>query len=458
MAVTDTQTGAVQARHEDPIVPPKRLVLCLDGTWNDADGKDITNVVRIRDLVDPKIEHPDGSVEYQRVYYHTGVGTGLSKASNVLDGATGRGLDRNVRSVYKFLSQRYREGMEIYVFGFSRGSFTARSLVGYIGASGLLRPEHCTPENEEAAWQYYRCDPDFRFPSQHEALRKLSFDADKVRIRVLGLFDTVGALGVPVEWFRSWNRKKHQFHDVSLSTIVDYAFHAVAIDEKRGPFQASLWQYPNHRNFQHAEQVWFPGVHGDIGGGYAEVGLSSRTLFWMLSRIEKHGLGLKFIDSWKQRVRRKFDITDTLHESRTALYSWSKLRPMIRVINQRRLELGRLPRLCRLPPHAIPLGEMLDYSVLHRWKTCEDYRPDSVRAALKDTFTLKNPQPIPITGEDGEPLDWVRNPRDRTAVENVLPDEFMPAFKETVQYFDKNPNEDARAFSTPYQEPSVFNW
>ena len=455
--MTNTQAGAVQGHHDEPIVPPKRLVLCLDGTWNEADGKQITNVVRIRDLVEPKIELAGGGVEYQRVYYHTGVGTGISKASNILDGATGRGLGRNVRSVYKFLSQRYREGMEIYVFGFSRGSFTARSLVGYIGASGLLRPEHCTQENEEAAWQFYRCDPDLRFPSQHEALRKLSFDPDKVRIRALGLFDTVGALGVPVEWFRSWNRKRHQFHDVSLSTIVDYAFHALAIDEKRGPFQASLWQYPNHKYFKRAEQVWFPGVHADVGGGYAEEGLSSRALFWMLSRIEKNRLDLKFIDSWQQRVRGKFNIRDTLHESRGALYAWSRLRPMIRVINQRRLNLGPLPRLCALPPHAIPLGEMLDYSALDRWKQDASYRPDSMRAALISTFTHDKPQPIPIVGEDGEPLDWVRNREDRAILQSVLPHDFERAFETTVNWFDKNPHVDARAFCTPYQAPSIFN-
>src|SRR5262249_28175190 len=163
---------------------------------------------------------------------------------------------------------------------FSRGAFTARSLVGYLSASCLLKPEHCTPENEERAWQYYRCRPDDRPPSEYEALRKLSFNPKAVRIKVLGVFDTVGALGVPVEWFRSWNRKKFQFHDVTLGTSVDYVFHALAIDEKRGPFQASLWQYPNHRYFMRAEQVWFPGVHANIGGSYEDEGLSGRALYW----------------------------------------------------------------------------------------------------------------------------------------------------------------------------------
>src|SRR5258708_25698459 len=387
----DTENLADRAN--DQLVEPKRLILCLDGTWNQADDKQITNIVRIRDLIEPKIKTPTGT-EYQRVYYHNGVGTGLSRTSNLVDGATGRGLGRNVRSVYKFLSQHYSDGLEIYIFGFSRGAFTARSLVAYIGASGLLKPDHCSPENEERAWQYYRCNPDQRFPSQYDAMKRLCFDPGQVRIRVLGVFATVGALGVAVEWFRSWNRKTFQFHDVALGTNVDYAFHALAIDEKRGPFQVALWQYPNHRYFKEVEQVWFPGVHANIGGGYECAGLSSRTLFWMLSRIESKKLGLKFIDGWKRRLQ--FDIPDTLYDSRTLVYSWSRVRPMVRVVNQRPLHPGWLQRLSRLPPHAIPLGEMLDYSALHRWKLATDYRPDNIRAALNDTFKHENPRPIPI--------------------------------------------------------------
>jgi hypothetical protein len=334
---------------------PKRLILCLDGTWNQADAKTVTNIVRIRDLIRPRLDGPG----YQRVYYHTGVGTGLNWGTNVLDGATGRGLGANVRSIYKFLSQNYTNGLEIYVFGFSRGAFTARSVVAYIAASGLLKPEHCSPENETQAWAYYRCSPDRRYPNEYEALRKLSFDPDQVRVRVLGVFDTVGALGVPVELFRSWNRERFRFHDVTLGTNVDYAFHALAIDEKRGPFQASLWQYPNHHNYKRVEQVWFPGAHANVGGGYEHEGLSRRALYWMMSRIERNQIGLKFIDGWQNRVESLLDIMDTLDDSRDLLYSWSKIRPMVRVINQRRLNLGRLPRLSALPPHAIPLGEML---------------------------------------------------------------------------------------------------
>src|SRR5262249_3366817 len=196
----------------------KRLVLCLDGTWNADDSEQITNIVRIRDLINPKLETAHG-IEYQQVYYHNGVGTGLSARDAIIGGATGTGLGHNVRSAYRFLSQRYEEGIEIYIFGFSRGAFTARSLAGYIGASGLLKREHCSAVNETRAWKFYRTPPDDRQPQDHEALAKLSYPA--VKIRLLGVFDTVGALGVPLEWFSSWNRKRFQFHNVSLGTNVE---------------------------------------------------------------------------------------------------------------------------------------------------------------------------------------------------------------------------------------------
>jgi hypothetical protein len=438
------------------LTPIRRLVLCLDGTWNRADDKEITNIVHIRDLVEPKIETTACPPEYQQVFYHTGVGTGISKTSNIFDGATGRGLGRNVRNVYKYLSQHYREGIEIYIFGFSRGAFTARSLVAYVAASCLLKPEHCSPENEQRAWQYYKSDPCDRHPSEYEALRKLSYDPEKLRIRVLGVFDTVGALGVPVEFFRSWNRWRFQFHDVTLSTSVDYGFHALAIDEKRGPFRASLWQYPNHRHFKRVEQVWFPGAHGHIGGGYKDAGLSSRSLFWMLSRIENEKIGLKFVDGWRSRIVP--NMRSPLCDSRTPLYWGSRVRPMVRVINQNTPQLGLLSRLSRLPPHAIPLGEMLSTGALYRWKEMPDYRPHNLRAALDRTFTHDQPRPIPIVRDDGVPLDWVRNDDHQGQLESVLPDDYKRAFRETVKWYAARPDLDTSMFSTPYQAPGPTNY
>jgi hypothetical protein len=434
----------------------KRLVLCLDGTWNADDSQRITNIVRIRDLINPKLETANG-VEYQRVYYHNGVGTGLTTRDRILGGATGAGLGHNVRSAYRFLSQTYKPEVEIYIFGFSRGAFTARSLAGYVGGSGLLKPEFCSAENEMRAWKFYHTPPDDRHPQEFEELAKLSFPT--VKIRLLGVFDTVGALGVPLEWFRSWNRKRFEFHNVTLGTNIEYAFHALAIDEKRGPFQASLWQYPNHKNFEHVEQVWFPGVHANVGGGYENTGLSDMALHWMLSRIEARHVGLQMVSDWKQTVTP--NELGTLYESRSAAYWWSNISPMIRVINQRRLRLAGPARTSGLPPHAIPLGEMVHWSALSRWRSAEQssklvdpYRPINLEVALNDTFKTArdNPQPIPIVGLSGEPLDWLRKKDDLKELLTFLPAQFYNDCRRTVRSFAST-DKGAAAFSQSYQRP-----
>src|SRR5262249_7816686 len=155
--------------------------------------------------------------------------------------------------------------------------------------------------------------------------------------------------------------------------------------------------------------------------------------FWMLSRIQKC-TNLKFVDGWANRVDRLVDISNRVVDSRTALYAWSKIRPMIRSINQCELNLGRGPRISSLPPHAIPLGEMLDYTGVWRWQQKADYRPPNLRTALDRTFTHVNPHPIPIVGEDGEPLDWIRNEKDRADLEIFIPEQYKQSFNDTVKH------------------------
>ena len=170
----------------------KNLILCLDGTWSDADSPaPHTNIAIIANIIDPR---PAGGAE-QRVYYDAGVGTG-GVLDRILGGAFGRGLSANTLAAYRFLSQFYRPGDNIYVFGFSRGAFTARSLCGFLSASGLLTEDACNAANLEFAWDYYRTAPKARFPADRARLRRITH-GDEPRIRFLGVFDTVGALGIP---------------------------------------------------------------------------------------------------------------------------------------------------------------------------------------------------------------------------------------------------------------------
>ncbi len=207
-------------------------------------------------------------------------------------GAFGLGLSENVRQGYRFLSQFYEPGDEIYIFGFSRGAFTARSLVEFVAASGLLKKRHCDEANLAFAWNYYRTPPKKRFPAVKGKLEKLC--SRGVRIKLLGVFDTVGALGIPVVVSGWLSARQNQFHDTKLGSTLDYAFHALAIDEHRGPLVPTLWAKPDHANNLRVEQVWFPGVHSDVGGGFPSAAdgdedpISQLALYWMLSRLNRY--------------------------------------------------------------------------------------------------------------------------------------------------------------------------
>lgn len=292
----------------------KRIILLLDGTWNDsAAGDNDTNIVRLEDLIvttlrdsgaavsaatEGKLTHgyvTDGQENI--VLYQRGVGTGAF--DRFKGGTLGIGLHDNIRRAYRFVSYHYEPGCDLYIFGFSRGAYTARSLVGYIGASGLLTRQNCTAKNEKLAWTYYRTPPADRMPAVSVQLDGLSHARRDVQVTCLGVFDTVGALGVPFGWFRKLNMQKYGFHDVELSSITKVNLHAMAVDEHRKPFQATVWRRPRFKNL-HAviEQVWFPGAHADIGGGYVSAehrrtkpdlaSLDDVTLDWMLKRLEEH--------------------------------------------------------------------------------------------------------------------------------------------------------------------------
>jgi hypothetical protein len=408
------------SEQSDPVAPPsepKRLVLCLDGTWNTPEADEITNIVRIRNLIDAKYRDDQGNVVIQQVFYESGVGTGGSRLKQLLDGATGGGLEDNVRGAYRYLSSVYRPGLELYIFGFSRGAFTARSLAGFIGASGLLKPEHCTRENEMKAWRYYRTPPKFRFPAHRKMLDRLSFG--RVRINVLGVFDTVGSRGIPVTGpWNYYNRRKYGFHDVALGSNVDHALHALAIDERRLSFPASIWERPNHEDNESVEQVWFVGNHANVGGGYSDPGLSSIALAWMLTRIEQKGLGLRFLPDWRDHLPQdhRARVED---ETRKLLYAAGRIWPTWRTINQCPTP-GRRGRRAGLPPHAIPIGETLHAMVLQRLGEDKTYRPTNLVSALSAMGRAKHLIPVADV-QTGRPLRWFENEEDRERLFRSIP-------------------------------------
>jgi len=295
-----------------------RLVACFDGTWNTAE--DQTNVSRLYAAIADR----DAGCRGQLKFYDQGVGTSVGE--RLRGGAFGRGLSRNVLEGYCWLVNNYHfrgeqwkeesrygeepvEGPdEIFLFGFSRGAFTARSLGGLINRCGLLRKDLfregdrrrlVTPDTPlvREAWELYRerieAPPGGSTrdaPKCVEFRRRYAYpDDDALLVRFLGVWDTVGALGIPSSIDPlGIDRARYAFHDTSLGYVVENAFHAIAIDENRVEYDVTLWT--SKRDYQTVEQRWFPGAHANVGGGYEDDTLPDRPLAWIAEEAVKRGL------------------------------------------------------------------------------------------------------------------------------------------------------------------------
>ncbi|WP_329056124.1 DUF2235 domain-containing protein [Amycolatopsis sp. NBC_01488] len=268
----------------------KRLVICCDGTWNSLKQPAPTNVVKVWNAV--RGQAADGRP--QLTHYHEGVGAGVRWLGHLAGGAFGWGLSANVRDAYRFVVENYVPGDELFFFGFSRGAYTARSTVGLIRNCGVLRPDHAERIGE--AYRLYR-DRDQATGPDSPAARRFRADhacEDVTRIRFIGVWDTVGALGIPLSGGRLLHKinQRWQFHDMTLSSTVRSAFQALAVDEHRKSYVPAVWE-PSSKPAeadQEREQVWFSGAHSDVGGGYAEHDLSDIALRWLADRAAKCGL------------------------------------------------------------------------------------------------------------------------------------------------------------------------
>ena len=274
----------------------KRLVICCDGTWNEPDQKvhgkptdetEPTNVLKtVRGLA------PIGADGVpQVVYYDTGVGTrgGFDK---YVGGGLGAGLSRNIRRAYRFIANNYHEGDQLFLFGFSRGAYTVRSLAGFIDAAGLLEKDNLRLLPE--AYAFYRLAPDQRAGSLVEQRLRAAGEplAGQVPIQFIGVWDTVGALGAPTPFLGRLTRNWVSFHNTQLGAQVRHACQALAVDERRRPFRPVLWTGASGDN-QTIEQAWFAGVHSNIGGGYRHCGLSDIALVWLANRAAGQGLAFR---------------------------------------------------------------------------------------------------------------------------------------------------------------------
>jgi uncharacterized protein (DUF2235 family) len=291
----------------------KRIAYCADGTWDSSSNN--SNVYRLFKSILTTAD--------QVAYYDDGVGADGLPLEKLVGGAFGTGLFQKIKDGYSKISQVYEADDELFVFGFSRGAYTARSLAGMIAICGL--PTKDFDDNlVETAFQAYR-NKDQRTQLLSTLGKYGMYDA---KLTMVGVWDTVGALGIPAV-FGAVSPLIYGFLDTSLHPDVLNAYHALAIDERRAAFPPTLWTSQNPG--QTLEQVWFCGVHSDVGGGYAAdadgTALSDLTLGWMIDKASDLGLVIDpGVESKYSIPLDPEDALDQLHESWNPLWGFPRRR------------------------------------------------------------------------------------------------------------------------------------
>lgn len=337
---------------------PKNIVICSDGTGNSANKDRGTNVFKLYeaiDLIDPPIDPNDPR---QIAIYDDGVGTETWKPLRLLTGALGLGLSRNVKELYTALVRSYRPGDRIFLFGFSRGAFTVRTLGGLITSCGILKMDQFQKGSNtdllaavKDTYRVYRARymtgarHDFRrlrtkLPGQSappspgdikatELRSKYQFH-DSREIAFIGVWDTVDAVGLPFDHladFINYAIYPFKFSDKTLHENVKQGRHAVSIDDERHTFHPVMWQLSDAdaKDPERIKQVWFAGVHSNIGGGYPKQGMSLVSLEWMMA--EAAAAGLRFVKADRDFCKNHENVNDKLYNSRSGVGLYYRYKP-----------------------------------------------------------------------------------------------------------------------------------
>lgn len=382
-----------------------RIAIFCDGTWNSAAQAQPTHVHRLFEATAAGVD--------QRPVYVPGVGTGGKWATRfgkllnkVGGGAFGWGLNANIKQAYRALAMLYQTGDSILIFGFSRGAYTARSLAGMIRKVGII--DNPTAARVDTAFDIYRLPGPENHPDkphiveQRRALspryatsaKEIAWRAENahgkdgpapllVKVDFLGIWDTVGSLGIPtsilgpIAWL--WNRK-YRFHDTKLSSTVKSARHAVALDERRIFYRPSLWDNleqsidnaglnkGNRSDARPYQQIWFVGTHAIVGGSATTRALTSITLDWVAAGARDAGLTLNddppLLDADPNPTADSPELIGAplIYRLAGSLLDWRK---------------G--------PGHAVDLHSSANERVVGR----EDYRPLSLRGLRPELFGRK---------------------------------------------------------------------
>ncbi|EUC36012.1 hypothetical protein COCCADRAFT_2893 [Bipolaris zeicola 26-R-13] len=403
----------------------RRLVICCDGTWQSSvtiETNVPSNVTKLCRLIARvgSDQHDPSKKFHQIVYYDSGVGTGnLSSSERNRQGGTGAGLAENVIEAYNFIVQNYEPGDEIFCFGFSRGAYTARAVAGLVSDIGVIAPismqffatlyslyqtnDEGVDFRETQAWRWFT---EGKLSKKGEEMKKQGVDVkaiglddlkllaevweirphgelavseDSRKVKVVGVWDTVGSLGIPdmMGLNLASQRTQYGFHNVKLTENIEHAFQALALDERRKAFRPTLWYIPKdlvddpNRRTPELKQVWFPGVHINCGGGSQDAlgemkgdseNISTATLCWMLQVISPHltidrhafSMHLNQYKRWLFRIR----YACTYYHPNTLQKMWNSVPklPSIPFLSSGDKEL-KLPRAAS--PHA---HEKFDFS------------------------------------------------------------------------------------------------
>jgi uncharacterized protein (DUF2235 family) len=366
------EKGGNQASFVGAEQQKKRLVVFLDGTWNSVDSN--TNVWRMRALCASKSK--DG--QPQLVYYSVGV-------NGFLGGVFGQGLDDNIRLAYEWLIENYSDGDEIFIFGFSRGAFTARALAGLIAIDGVLKAgspigvaelfDRYRKGNEESIWTLKEIEASgdtSKLTQQEKWLLKYSQPA---KVKVIGVWDTVGSVGVAAGNIPGISRSHFDYLQTGLRIHILNGYHALAIDEHRNDFAPTLWDVrrpkdPNAviaqpRPLFNVEQRWFVGAHANVGGGYQTDLLAQPALRWMMKKAELHGL------TFRSEVDLDGDdVTGPIADSYKSFGGGFYAMVFPRLYRT----IGREPDVRDDGSH-ININETIDANVFKRWRADQTYRP-----------------------------------------------------------------------------------
>jgi uncharacterized protein (DUF2235 family) len=281
---------------------PKNIVVLSDGTGQEGGIGNNTNVYKLFNMLEDRTAD-------QITFYDRGLGTGFRKLTGNI---SGMGISQNIYECYRFLFENYMAQDNIFLFGFSRGATTVRSLSAFIHLFGILPKSR--PELIKKAYKIYKIEDSAERKKQADDFVARHHN-QWTKVKFLGVWDTVDALGLPikslstlVDWFPIF---RHKYHNLTLSESVEHARQALAIDDERLTFHPKIWD-KEIKSYQTMKQVWFSGMHTDVGGGYKEQDLSDIPLIWMIEEAKKFGLKIYP----KHKVKTHPDANGFMHDSR----------------------------------------------------------------------------------------------------------------------------------------------